>query len=323
VTTHDVSPAVVKALHEDAIRLKRGELVFVIPAALVSIAMAILAFVSPRQFWIVGGSAVGLIFYTVHWTVDWVRLRRTEPSELFKQERRADVEQAEALADFRARTAAVKPIATLVLAGAICLVTTIEFAAGIDAAVTKAGLVKDAARHGEWWRLLTASYLHGNLMHLLGNIGALAVLGEMIEIYDRRLRVALAYLAGVLGGSVLSLLLTRASSIGASAGVLGVAGYLLVLTYRRRATGSRWLRERLFRVVGSTAILGLIGFFFIDNAAHAGGLLAGAIAGLVAVSGESHENPARTRAIDAVCWAAIAVLAGGAALTLWKLLATP
>jgi membrane associated rhomboid family serine protease len=168
--------------------------------------------------------------------------------------------------------------------------------------------------------MLTASYLHGSTMHLVGNLSGLVALGQMIEAYDRRLRVPLAYLAGVLGGSLLSVWLTSKASIGASGGVLGLAGYLLVLAYRRRADGALWLRKRLIAMLGTTAVIGVFGFFYIDNAAHVGGVLAGALVGMLAAPTDTSAEPGPTTAADAAGWVATAVLCGGAVLTVWKLL---
>jgi rhomboid protease GluP len=115
---------------------------------------------------------------------------------------------------------ATQSIATPLLAGGIAVVTMIQFfIPGEDRSIQLAALVKDATRAGEWWRILTASYLHGNASHLVINIGGLLVLGKLVETYDRRLRVPLVYLAGVVGGSFGSVLLTPGSSVGASAGI--------------------------------------------------------------------------------------------------------
>jgi membrane associated rhomboid family serine protease len=251
-----------------------------------------------------------------------MRTLHADALKLEQWERRADAEQVEGVADYRVRTTANKPVATLSLIAGIGGVSVAAFmASGIESSVTAAGLVKDVTRDGQWWRMLTASYLHLNVTHLIGNVSVLGLLGEMIEAYDRRLRVPLAYLAGVLGGSLLSLLLVEAPSIGASAGVLGLAGYLLVLTYRRPGTGSQWLRRQVARILASTAVIGLLGFVVIDNAAHIGGLAAGVCAGLAAVSRNGVESDAHhARAVESAGWTAVAVLAAGAVLTLTRLL---
>jgi membrane associated rhomboid family serine protease len=311
-----------RTLHADALKLKRWELIFVLPVALLSIATVIATAVFPRELWVVGVSVVPVLLYTGRWTVEWVRLRRSNPLEHFHRDRRADAEQAAGVADYRARATANKPVATLSLVAGIGGVSVAAFmASGMESSVAAAGLVKALTRDGQWWRMLTASYLHVNVTHLLGTVGVLVLLGEMIEAYDRRLRVPLAYLAGVLGGSFLSLLLVDASSIGASGGVLGLAGYLLVFTYRRSGAGSLWLRRQVAGIVASAAVIGLIGFLVIDNAAHLGGLLAGACAGLAAIPRDGVDNdPRHARAVESAGWAAAAVLAAGAVLTLSRLL---
>ncbi len=318
----DVSPDVARDLHADALRLKRSELRFVVPLAIVTLATVIGAFFVPDLLWFAAFSAAPLLIKAGQWIVEWWRLGRTDPLDHYRVERREEIDAAVGLADLRERTAARKAIATPSLAAVIAVVTIVQFVTmRIGQAVSAAGLVKSATRAGEWWRMLTASYLHGDLMHVLGNTSALMVLGSMIEAYDRPLRVPLVYLAGVLAGSLFSVLFLEHSSIGASAGVLALAGYMVVVAHRRGAQGSQWLRARLLGMLGTTAVVGVVGFEFIDNAAHVGGALAGLLAGIAAAPrGDAEPGPTRTRALDSAGWIAVAVLIVGALFTISRLL---
>jgi hypothetical protein len=215
-----VSPAAARALHADALRLKRGELLFVIPAAILAIAAAGAVLLHPLRFWFLAAPAAAVALGAVQWGFKWYRLRNTDPVEHFRRENSDDGEQRAAAAEHQERVIATQSIATPLLAGGIAVVTMIQFfIPGEDRSIQLAALVKDATRAGEWWRILTASYLHGNASHLVINIGGLLVLGKLVETYDRRLRVPLVYLAGVVGGSFGSVLLTPGSSVGASAGI--------------------------------------------------------------------------------------------------------
>jgi membrane associated rhomboid family serine protease len=314
----DVSPEVMRGLHADAVRLNRAELSFIIPTVVVAILAGSAAIVAPRSLWFLWGLIVPVSLKVAQWAAEWWRLRTTDPIEHFHRERRQDLDQAAGVADYQARATARKPGATIALMAGISVVTAAQFlASGLESSVAAAGLVKDATRAGEWWRLLTASYLHVNYLHFAGNMTVVALLGEMIEAYDRRLRVPLAYLAGVIGGGLLSLLLVQGTSIGASAGVLGLAGYLLVFTHRRRGDGSGWLRKRVLGVLAAVAVFGVLGFFFVDNAAHLGGLLAGVLVGVAAAPVAAGDpGPDSARVVDVAGWTAVAVLVAGAAFTL-------
>jgi rhomboid protease GluP len=302
--------------------LKRGELPLTVGALLGAVILGGLVMASPRDFWFLAFFAAGLTLHVAHWTADWWKLRRADALAYFHQEQAEERREATAIVEHQTRLAMSMPIASWCLVAGITVVSMVQVAVpGIQRSVAVAALVKDAARAGEWWRLLTASYLHGNLAHLVGNMSALFALGAVIEAYDRRLRVPLVYLAGVLGGSLCSAVFVRASGLGASAGVLALLAYLLVLMHRRGGDTSRWLRGHFLRMLAVTALAGLAGFLVIDNAAHLGGILAGMLVGVVVVphAGDA-QTQSRQQSLDIVGWMATAVLAGGAAFTIAQLL---
>ena len=316
-----ISAEIAQSLYGDRLILKRGELPFTVVALVCAVALGGVVMVSPRDFWFLAFPASGLTLHVAHWTADWWRLRRADARAYFLNEVAEDRREAIAVTEHRANLARTTPMASWFLLTLITAVSMVQVAVpGIHRSVALAALVKEAARAGEWWRLLTASYLHGNLAHLVGNMCALLALGAVIEAYDRRLRVPLVYLAGALGGSLCSAIFVHASGLGASAGVLGLLGYLLVLMDRRGDDSSRWLRGRFLRMAGATALAGMAGFLVIDNAAHLGGLLAGGLIGLVAVPRRrGSQADTRRRALDAAGWLAVAILAGGAVFTIGQL----
>lgn len=145
-----------------------------------------------------------------------------------------------------------------------------------DDAIPRAALVKPAVWDGEVWRMLTGPMMHGGLYHLWMNLAALVALGRIVEAHAPRFHLASVFLYSVIGGSVLSVLLSPRTSVGASGGVMGLVGFLWVMARLRPRELPDDFGERMQYVVGATALLGVIGFEFIDNWAHLGGLLAGA-----------------------------------------------
>lgn len=142
---------------------------------------------------------------------------------------------------------------------------------------------------GELWRLLSATFLHADLMHLGMNMWALYTLGPAVErLFGARAFVAV-YLAAALGGSIASLGFTlrdnpNLPTVGASGAIFGLMGALLGFALARRGTVPRELYRSLLR--SSLFFIGLnvlIGFSlpFIDNAAHLGGLAAGVAGGVL------------------------------------------
>jgi rhomboid protease GluP len=129
----------------------------------------------------------------------------------------------------------------------------------------------------EWWRLITAMFLHGGLIHIGFNMMALMQLGPPLEeLYGSARYFFLYVVTGAFG-----FLVSAASghfSIGASGALLGLVGLMLAVTSKRGGTYMRELRSRL---ISSVAILFVLGFagVGIDNWAHGGGLAAGFLLG--------------------------------------------
>ncbi|NQT53850.1 rhomboid family intramembrane serine protease [bacterium] len=137
---------------------------------------------------------------------------------------------------------------------------------------------------GEWWRLLMAGFLHGGILHIVVNLYALRALGPLVEKLWGWQRFLLIYIGAVVVGNVVSLFATAELSVGASGGVFGLFGAVVVFStvYRRfiRPDARRGLWVNLVVVVGINAALGIT-VPFIDNGAHVGGLATGLVAALV------------------------------------------
>lgn len=174
---------------------------------------------------------------------------------------------------------AQKAPVTRLLLGIIGLVGLAQLFSGDS--LQAAGLVKPAYHQGQWWRLLTAPLLHGNLIHFLLNAAALLYLGKRVEVFARWPHVPLVFLFSACVGGELSARFVAATSVGASGGLMGMLGFLLVFESLHSRLVPRSSRRRLLAGVLLTAVIGLVGYRFIDNAAHAGGLLAGMLYAIV------------------------------------------
>lgn len=143
-----------------------------------------------------------------------------------------------------------------------------------------------ATQDGQWWRLFTALFIHFGIVHLALNMWALWDVGRLVEQLYGRWRFTVLYVVSGLLGNLFSLVLhgNQTVSGGASGAIFSLYGALLVFLWRERRTVEpgefRWLFGGA--VVFSTLMLG-VGFVVqgIDNAAHGGGLLAGAMLALV------------------------------------------
>jgi membrane associated rhomboid family serine protease len=181
-----------------------------------------------------------------------------------------------------------RPVVSWIAGAGIAVVGVAQLVAGLDASVVAAGLVKDAVRRGEVWRVLTGTMLHGNIWHFFGNGGALLALGPVTEALAGRGRAAVVLLASLLTGSVFSLvLLPGTNSVGASGGLMGLLGFLIVTGHRHRPELPRGFVRSLVKGVLWVGAAGLLAYAYIDNAAHAGGLLAGLAAGWALAPGDA------------------------------------
>ncbi len=130
---------------------------------------------------------------------------------------------------------------------------------------------------GEWWRLITAGFLHAGLMHLLFNCLALYTLGTPFEALYGRTRYAILLLISLVAGSYASITFNAENqvSVGASGAIFGLFGALLVVGRRLGAD----TRSTLTLLAINTAIA--IAIPNIDWRAHLGGLAGGVVVATV------------------------------------------
>jgi len=134
----------------------------------------------------------------------------------------------------------------------------------------------------EWWRLVTAGFLHGGMLHILMNGWVLLDLGAQIEMVYGASRLIVLYVLSTIAGFLLSSWWSPNLSIGASAALMGWIGAMIALGVANPSSVGRQIRGVYLRWALYVLAFGLIPGFHIDNAAHIGGLLAGFGLGYVA-----------------------------------------
>ena len=158
----------------------------------------------------------------------------------------------------------------------------------------------------QWYRLITAMFLHGGLIHIGFNMMALMQLGPALEeLYGSSRYFFLYIFTGVFG--FLASSFTGHYSLGASGGLLGLVGAMLAITTKR---GGAYMRELRSRLVSSVVLLFVLGFMGmgIDNWAHGAGLAAGFVLGKI-FSDRQPINVRERQIANALGWlAAIAVI---------------
>jgi rhomboid protease GluP len=155
---------------------------------------------------------------------------------------------------------------------------------------------------GEWYRLFTAAFLHGNIVHLLCNGVALAMAGTFLENVLGRTWFLALFVVGALGGSAVSLAVNPSNvvSVGASGAIMALLAAGVVVAFRVPAPHRGEIQGQLLRIL----IPSLLPIFAmrsgagtVDYGAHLGGAAVGALAGWLLLR-TWQTNAEAARAVD-------------------------
>jgi membrane associated rhomboid family serine protease/Zn-finger nucleic acid-binding protein len=183
------------------------------------------------------------------------------------------------------------PLVTVVLLAVSVLATALALAGDLDQAIQAWGFIPAQAWRAGGLTLITGFFLHGGIIHLIGNGWFLFLTGENVEDrYGRGRMLALVALAALAGAAAHTAWEPRSDipCVGASGGIAGVMA-CFALTFRRAQIGQAWFFGRIWLrmpawgwfsvwVVGQLLLawMQVLGFTHVSAAAHLGGALAGA-----------------------------------------------
>jgi len=188
------------------------------------------------------------------------------------------------------------PITTLLLISFVGLYL-IQLLTGVDANNPNSqDLIKWGANAlpftmiDEPWRLLSSAFLHIGLMHLIFNTFAMYFFGQVAEPMFGHAKFLAIFLLSAIGGNILNNYVTWYSlvnegaqpglSAGASGGIMGIGGALLVGALFKVAIGGLMLNLRSLMIIMGINLVYGFAVPGIDNAGHIGGALTGAILAL-------------------------------------------
>ncbi len=204
--------------------------------------------------------------------------------------RRPDLNEEELPPSPPPRAPLPRPVVTYSLLWAIgiiyllsCVLSGSFFQPAFPVLVALGAKVNERIAAGEGWRLMTATFLHANLIHIFFNGYALSVLGPESERFYGHGRFLALYLLSGLGGSIASYALSPAPAVGASGAVFGLIGGLGMFYYLNRQALGQFGRNQVQGIAAIAFINLLIGFAaqgVIDNWGHIGGLVSGVVIGL-------------------------------------------
>lgn len=153
---------------------------------------------------------------------------------------------------------------------------------------------------GRWWSLVSANFLHGSILHILFNMLALRQLGPLVIREFGSYRMLIIYLIGGTAGFLVSYVAGVTVTIGASAAVCSLIGAALFYGKSRGGVYG----QVIFRQVGGWVIgLFIFGLLIpgINNWGHGGGLIAGALLGMVLGYHEKAMESSNHKLIALVC----------------------
>jgi membrane associated rhomboid family serine protease len=146
--------------------------------------------------------------------------------------------------------------------------------------------------HGEWWRLVTALFVHFGIIHLLFNIWALAAFGALSERLLGIISFIFIYFVSGIAANLSSITLRPSiDTAGASGAIFGILGALLAVYWRNKRTLPFTVVRSEGTAVFMFASFALLGGFLytgVDNAAHVGGLLTGLLLGFTLSNAKQH-----------------------------------
>ena len=158
--------------------------------------------------------------------------------------------------------------------------------------------------YGEFYRLVTAGFLHGDTLHILMNSWVLFDLGAEVEtIYDTR-RLIVFYFVTTITGFLASSAIGHHVSVGSSAGIFGLIGTMLAFGFTDKSGLGQAVKQHYGRwVVYSLAMSFIPG---IDLLAHVGGLVGGFVTA-AALGTATARGAGKERAIQIAAWVAVAI----------------
>ena len=174
------------------------------------------------------------------------------------------------------------------------------------------------AEQHEYWRLITAIFIHIGFIHLFLNNYALWIIGQEIEqIYGSARFVTLYLVTGVIGSLGSYIFNPQATSAGASGAIFGLFGVMATFAFKYRkeipALLSREIKRRVLPIIALNLVFGF-SVRIVDNAAHIGGLVSGIALAVAVPYMRPNEKltPLVWRALQVICLVVIFISFGDA-----------
>ncbi len=173
-----------------------------------------------------------------------------------------------------------KPVVTIALMSLMTVIYLLQLLTGYlyhqDLPAALGMKINEAIIDGQYWRLITAMFLHGGILHLGFNLYALYILGRTVENFFGHWRFLGLFLLSGISGNLCSFLLTASPSLGSSTAIFGLLAAEGVFIYQHKQLYGERFGKALWQITQVAVINFIIGLSpGIDNWGHFGGLLGG------------------------------------------------
>jgi rhomboid protease GluP len=172
--------------------------------------------------------------------------------------------------------------------------------------------------NGQWWRLLTSTFVHFGILHIGLNMWCFWNLGRAAEQLMSRMSYLLAYFATGIFSSIASVYWhPLGASAGASGAIFGIAGTLVSYVYLKKTPAHLQLNKKFLSSVAMFIFYNLAfgaAIRGISNAAHMGGLVMGLVVGALLPSASAPEEERRTKLTAVVAFVAIVIVGSAVAV---------
>ncbi|HNY84327.1 MAG TPA: rhomboid family intramembrane serine protease [Anaerolineaceae bacterium] len=156
---------------------------------------------------------------------------------------------------------------------------------GLNLPLIYLGKVNELILMGQLWRLITPIFVHGSIIHLAFNMYALYIIGNRLEVVYGHGRFCLLYFLGAFGGNVLSFVMSRNISVGASTAIFSLLAAEIALIVQNRQFFGDQMRPVLINlgmILVVNLSIGLVPGSRIDLWGHVGGVIAGFVYAMLA-----------------------------------------
>ena len=152
-------------------------------------------------------------------------------------------------------------------------------------------LVKD---YDEYYRLVSAIFLHASLIHLFFNMYALYIIGPQLESFYGKIKFLIIYLlGGIIGNLFANIFEANTIGVGASGAIFALFGALLYFGYHYRVYLGGVIKNQILPIIIFNLLLGFI-YTGISSAAHIGGLIGGVILSMAVGVPNKSDNVEKT-----------------------------